>query len=69
MDELGPGGLDHTYFMLTIDPHGAFLGRGWELNSYNTANGGRLRRHGVLHRPGAKARYKDKLRYLVADGL
>jgi len=68
MDELVDlAGSTDTYFMLTIDPHGAFLGRGWDLNSYNTANGGPVATPAEFFTdPVAKARYKDKLRYLVA---
>ena len=57
----------HTYFMLTIDPHGAFLGAGWEGNSYNARNGGPAATPlDFFTNPAAKARYKDKLRYMVA---
>lgn len=57
----------NTYFMLTIDPHGAFLGKGWELNSYNTVNGGPAATpKDFFTSPEARARYKDKLRYMVA---
>ena len=68
MDELVElAAATDTYFMLTIDPHGAFLGRLWDLNSYNAKNGGPAATPGdFFTNPGAKARYKDKLRYLVA---
>jgi hypothetical protein len=68
MDELVDlAGSTDTYFMLTIDPHGAFLGRGWDLNSYNRANGGPVATPTEFFTdPVAKARYRDKLRYLVA---
>jgi len=68
MDELVDlAGSTDTYFMLTIDPHGAFLGRGWDLNSYNAANGGPVATPAEFFTdPAARARYRDKLRYLVA---
>ena len=56
-----------VYLMLTIDPHGSFLGRLWELNPYNARNGGPAATAADFFTNGAaKARYKDRLRYLVA---
>lgn len=56
-----------VYLMLTLDPHGSLLGRPWELNPYNTRNGGPAATPaGFFTSPAARARYRDRLRYLVA---
>ncbi len=56
-----------TYFMLTLDTHGALLGGLWELNGYNARNGGPAAKPSDFFTdPGARARYRDRLRYLVA---
>lgn len=56
-----------TYFMLTLDPHVSFMGRGWELNPYNRANGGPVATPAEFFTSeAARARYRDRLRYLVA---
>ena len=68
MDELVElAGKTDVYFMLTIDPHGAFLGDLWEQNSYNKKNGGPVATPAEFFTDSkARARYKDKLRYMVA---
>jgi hypothetical protein len=56
-----------VYLMLTLDPHGSLLGRLWDLNPYNAKNGGPAATPSEFFtNPSAKARYKDRLRYLVA---
>ncbi|RXK53370.1 glycoside hydrolase [Oleiharenicola lentus] len=56
-----------TYFMLTLDPHVSYMGRGWELNPYNRANGGPAATpEEFFTSEAARARYRDRLRYLVA---
>ena len=56
-----------VYFMLTLDAHGALLGGLWDINAYNARNGGPAATpEGFFTDPKAKARYKDRLRYLVA---
>lgn len=56
-----------VYVMLALDAHGAFLGKLWELNPYNARNGGPAATPAEFFTlPAAKARYKDRLRYLVA---
>lgn len=56
-----------VYLMLTLDTAGSLLGRDWGLNAYNSANGGPAARpEEFFTAPAARARYKDRLRYLVA---
>ena len=56
-----------TYFMLTLDMHGELLGNLWNLNSYNARNGGPAATPAQFFTdPGARAQYRDRLRYLVA---
>jgi hypothetical protein len=53
--------------MLTLDTAGSFLGGHWALNPYNAANGGPAAVPAEFFTdPAARARYKDRLRYLVA---
>lgn len=53
--------------MLTLDTAGSFLGGHWALNPYNAANGGPAAVPAdFFTSPAARARYKDRLRYLVA---
>jgi hypothetical protein len=55
------------YLMLTLDNSGDFQGRSWQHNNYNRANGGPIANpEDFFTDPAAKARYKDRLRYLVA---
>ena len=56
-----------VYFMLTLDSHGALLGKSWALSSYNAANGGPAAAPAQFFTdPAARAQYRDRLRYLVA---
>ncbi len=68
MDELVElAATTDTYFMLVIDPHGSLLGPGWEQNPYNRRNGGPCATAAdFFTSPEARARYQDRLRYLVA---
>ncbi|MGA2247407.1 MAG: cellulase family glycosylhydrolase [Verrucomicrobiota bacterium] len=60
------GSLD-LYLMLTLDNSGDFQGWGWRQNSYNAAQGGPAATpQDFFTDPGARAQYKDRLRYLVA---
>ena len=54
--------------MMAIDAHGSFIaGSGWNSNPYNAINGGPCEKPGdFFTSPEAKARYKARLRYLVA---
>lgn len=58
----------NVYNMMAIDAHGSFIaGSGWDSNPYNAINGGPCEKPGdFFTSPEAKARYKDRLRYLVA---
>jgi hypothetical protein len=56
-----------TYVMLALDAHIAFMGRHWDLNPYNRKNGGPAATPmDFFTDPTARARYRDRLRYLVA---
>jgi hypothetical protein len=60
------GSLD-IYMMLTLDNSGDFQGQSWRRSGYNSANGGPVAAaRDFFTDPAAKARYKDRLRYLVA---
>lgn len=55
------------YMMLTLDSHAGFAGAGWDMNSYNIKNGGPARTaREFFTLDQAKARYKDKLRFMIA---
>ena len=55
------------YMMLTLDNSGDFQGRSWQRSSYNITNGGPIAAPMEFFTdPRAKAKYKDRLRYLVA---
>jgi hypothetical protein len=55
------------YVMLTLDHAGSFIGGQWDLNDYNARNGGPAEdARAFFVEPEARARYKDRLRYLVA---
>lgn len=55
------------YLMLVLDPHGSLLGGNWEINPYNARNGGPAATPAdFFTAPAARARYRDRLRYLVA---
>lgn len=68
MDELVElAAATNTYFMLVLDPHGSLLDGGWEKNPYNAKNGGPAKTPADFFTdPAARARYQDRLRYLVA---
>ncbi|WP_053980733.1 cellulase family glycosylhydrolase [Marinagarivorans algicola] len=53
--------------ILSLDSHAGFIGEGWALNNYNTANGGPVSDPAAFFTDSsAKQLYKDKLRYVVA---
>lgn len=55
------------HFMLALQAHGALLGSGWDINSYNVKQGGPAQTpYEFFTLPAAREMYKDKLRYLVA---
>lgn len=55
------------YVMLTLDPHVALLGDGWEHSVYNRKNGGHAATVAeFFSAPLAREQYRDKLRFLVA---
>lgn len=55
------------HVMLTLDPHIALLGDNWARSDYNAANGGPAATpRDFFTAPAARARYRDRLRYLVA---
>jgi len=57
----------HLYMMLTLDNSGDFQGRTWRRSNYNSINGGPADSPlEFFTDPGARAQYKDRLRYLVA---
>lgn len=58
----------HLYFMLTMDWHGHLIDDGgWKDSPYNAVNGGRCKTPtDFFTNANAKARYKNKLRYIVA---
>ena len=56
-----------VYLMLTLDTGGALLGGDWAINPYNARNGGPAATPvDFFTNPAARARYKDRLRYIVA---
>lgn len=55
------------YVMLTLDPHVALLGEGWEHSVYNRSNGGHAATVAEFFTSTqAREQYRDKLRFLVA---
>lgn len=58
----------HLRFMLTLDEHGGFLPSAyWSTNPYNAVNGGPCATPADFFvNPEARARYKNRLRYIVA---
>lgn len=55
------------HFMLALQAHGAFLGEGWDINSYNVKQGGPAETpYEFFTLKEAREMYKDKLRFLVA---
>jgi hypothetical protein len=56
------------YFMLSIDAHGAFIPTAeWKHNSHNKINGGPASTPGdFFSNDESKAKYKNRLRYLIA---
>lgn len=58
----------HLYFMLTMDWHGHLIDDGgWRDSPYNAVNGGPCKTPtDFFTNPEAKAKYKNKLRYIVA---
>ena len=68
MDEMIALAEEHgIYIMLALDAHGGFISDGeWPLNSYNSANGGPVDTpEEFFTSDEAKAKYKNRLRYLV----
>jgi hypothetical protein len=56
-----------VYVMLTLDHAGSYIGGQWALNAYHSAQGGPATTAAeFFQRPDARARYRDRLRYLVA---
>lgn len=68
MDALvGAAERQGIYIMLTLDPHVALLGEGWEHSAYNKKNGGFAASPAeFFSSPESQAQYKDKLRFIVA---
>ena len=55
------------HMMLALESHAGFLGKGWELNNYNIANGGPAKTpYEFFTLSEAKQQYKNKLRLMVA---
>lgn len=55
------------HLMLTMDTHGSYLGSEWEANAYNRRNGGPADSpRDFFASPAARARYRDRLRLIVA---
>lgn len=55
------------YVMLTLDPHVALLGDGWDHSPYHRKNGGAAATvTEFFMSPQAREQYQDKLRFLVA---
>lgn len=55
------------HFMLALETHGAFLGSGWDNNSYNVKQSGPARTpYEFFTLYETKRLYKDKLRFMVA---
>ncbi len=68
MDEMIALAEQHgIYVMVALDAHGGFITDGeWPLNSYNSANGGPVDTpEEFFTSDEAKAKYKNRLRYLV----
>lgn len=56
-----------VYAMLTLEPHVALLGAGWDSSNYNLRNGGPCAEpRDFFTNPAAKAQFKNRLRYVVA---
>lgn len=57
----------NLHFMLALNAHGALMGNGWEINSYNKLQGGPAQTPiEFFALKEAREMYKDKLRFLVA---
>jgi hypothetical protein len=55
------------HMMLALESHVGFMGDGWKMSSYNTANGGPAKTpYEFFTLPEAKQQYKNKLRLMIA---
>ncbi len=55
------------YLMLALESHAGYIGSGWELNNYHLKNGGLAATPlEFFTSEKARARYQDKLRFLIA---
>lgn len=58
---------NNVYIMLALESHVGLMGSGWENSVYNKKNGGfAASPEEFFTSPGAKAQYKNKLRFMVA---